>query len=67
MIGTPTKRYATVNSRDIGERFQSIPLPEMQMDMNLYSLLKLQHIANLQYQKYLAMIILAFVDESIFL
>ena len=45
MIGTPTKRYATVNSRDIGERFQSIPLPEMQMDMNLYSLLKLQHLS----------------------
>ena len=56
MIGTPTKRYATVNSRDIGERFQSIPLPEMQMDLYLYLLLKLQqlhnrYITNLQFEK----------------
>ena len=56
MIGTPTKRYATVNSRDIGERFQSIPLPEMQMDLYLYSLLKFQQlhdyrITNLQFEK----------------
>ena len=70
MIGTPTKRYATVNSRDIGERFQSIPLPEMQMDLYLYSLLKFQQfivspIFNLK--KYPAMIILTFVDESNFL
>ena len=73
MIGTPTKRYATVSSRDIGERFQSIPLPEMQMDLYLYSLLKFQQLHNLSYhqssiwKEYPAMIILTFVDESNFL